>query len=369
MVIQLGKELNELDPMISTYEVISKSYQLLNEWKKAFLYTDSANVLKDTIYNIENQRKISEIEAKQSTEVKEKEIEISALTMKHQRNAIVGISFSLLLMIIIALLIYRSLKIKKRINKWLEEEVNKRTRDLQEANTKLEEANRDLLALEESKAEFLRLISHEIRTPLNGITGFTTLLKEELQSSELSGTINHLNKSVLRLEKFSIAALLITELRNKKASLNYSRQPLEELIQRAINRNEDSFSDKKLTVISEGEKDIVAIQADTELMDICLDTVLDNAIKYCYPGGEIKIRNYKKENEVVCEISDNGRGFTKEAREHLFQLFAIGERHIDNNTGLSLALVKLIMDAHRGKAEAGNNDGPGAYVRLTFPSL
>ncbi|MCX6271053.1 MAG: tetratricopeptide repeat-containing sensor histidine kinase [Bacteroidetes bacterium] len=364
--IRIGKELNELDPMIEAYDVISRSYQLLNDWKKAFQYSDSADVLQDSVFNIENQRKISEIEAKRASELKEKEIQIIALSIKHQRIAITAISVVLLLMIVIALLIYRSLRIKRRTNKWLEEQVNKRTQELRIANEDLEKAHRELLELEESKAEFLKLISHEIRTPLNGIIGFTSLLKEELQFSEVSGIIDYLDTSVKRLERFSVAALLITELRNKSLSLNYASHSFETLIREAVNRNEKNIQKMETRIIYEGDQDKIFINGDSELLGICLETMVDNAVKYSDQGGEVIIRCQEKENEVICEVIDHGRGFTEEALEHAFQLFAIGERHIDNNTGLSLAMVKLIMEAHQSKVEVGNNAGSGAFVRLIF---
>jgi len=52
--------------------------------------------------------------------------------------------------------------------------------------------------------------------------------------------------------------------------------------------------------------------------------------------------------------------------QHLFHLFAIGERHVDEAAGLGLALVKLIMDAHHGKIEILKNEPAGAIVRLIF---
>ena len=49
-----------------------------------------------------------------------------------------------------------------------------------------------------------------------------------------------------------------------------------------------------------------------------------------------------------------------------FQIFGLGEKHVDQNTGLNLALIKLIMEAHEGKIEISNNQTKGAKVRLTF---
>jgi serine phosphatase RsbU (regulator of sigma subunit) len=121
MALSLGKESGELAPLVDAYNIISRSYQALNNWKQAFLYSDSANVLQDSLFSQENKMKISQIENERNNEIKKKEIQLFALNIKHQRNAIVAISCGLILMVVIASLIYRSLRIKKRNNLILEE--------------------------------------------------------------------------------------------------------------------------------------------------------------------------------------------------------------------------------------------------------
>jgi signal transduction histidine kinase len=73
-------------------------------------------------------------------------------------------------------------------------------------------------------------------------------------------------------------------------------------------------------------------------------------------------------HQTVCSIIDEGRGFSALALENQFQLFATGSEHINGNKGLSLALVKLIMDLHNGQIEVENNPTSGATVRLIFPN-
>ena len=367
MSLEISKEINEIDQQQSAYKNLSEAYQLLNEWKKAFFYADSAYFLQDSIYSLENQRKITDIEQKRINELMEKEIELIQVSLKHQRIAIGAISIGFLLLVVIVIMIYRSLRNKRRLNKWLEEEVRKQTAELVTANEKLEKANKELVALEESKAEFLKLISHEIRTPLNGIIGFTYLLKEELKSSDFAAIINNLDKSVLRLERFSIAALLITELRSKPESLNFHSRVVSKLIDQTRARNEKQLESKNLRLSLKDEASHMSILGDEELLGMSLDIVLDNAINYSPFEGEITMYCFQEDDWIVLEIKDQGRGFSRDALEHLYQLFAVGEGHLDNHAGLSLALVKLVMDAHHGHIEAGNNTGGGAFVRLSLP--
>ncbi|MHC1706362.1 MAG: tetratricopeptide repeat protein [Bacteroidales bacterium] len=121
MAVAIGKEVDELAPLIDAYNIISQSFQKLNDWEMAFQYADSANQLQDSLFSQENQMKISEIETKRINEIKQKEIELFTLNIKHQRIAIAAISGGFALMVLIAILIYRSLRIKKRNNLILEE--------------------------------------------------------------------------------------------------------------------------------------------------------------------------------------------------------------------------------------------------------
>jgi nitrogen fixation/metabolism regulation signal transduction histidine kinase len=53
--------------------------------------------------------------------------------------------------------------------------------------------------------------------------------------------------------------------------------------------------------------------------------------------------------------------------DKLFDMLSPGEQHMDDNIGLSIAMIHLIRERHGGKIELGNNDDKGAWVRLTFP--
>lgn len=121
MAVVMGKEVGELAPLVDAYNIISRSYQVMNDWKKAYQYSDSANILQDSLFSQDKQAKISEIEAKRISEMRQKEMELFALNIRHQRIAIAAISGGFVLMVFIALLIYRSLRIKKKNNMILEE--------------------------------------------------------------------------------------------------------------------------------------------------------------------------------------------------------------------------------------------------------
>lgn len=258
---------------------------------------------------------------------------------------------------------------QKKINQWLEEKVQERTRELREANANLELANRQLESLDVAKGEFLRLVSHEIRTPLNGILGFTQLLMDELKSSEVADLLHYLDLSAQRLEKFSFIALQITDLMTRKPLTATEKIPVADLIEYAIGIQQKKIQEKMITVRKEGDPESCLIHGDPELLKVCFESILDNAVKYSRPAGEIILRTLAADERIHCDFIDQGSGFSPEALKNLYKLFGLGEQHIDQNFGLDLALVRLIMGAHEGSIDVKNNASStgGATVTLTFP--
>jgi len=255
---------------------------------------------------------------------------------------------------------------QKELNQWLEEKVTERTRELHEANIKLEKANRELQSLDRAKNEFLRMINHEIRTPLTAIIGFTSMLKDELKSTEIYEMVQYMDIASQRLEKFLMVVLQITELTAKDSPIHLENIPVSELIEVCKTRLQGKITSQKLAVGTEGDAFNLIIPGNKKLLHSCFESILENAIKFSPEGRIIAIQVYRKGQEIIVEFVDEGPGFSDISLNTLFQFFAIGEQHVDQNAGLGLALVKLIMDAHGGKIEIFNNPQKGATVRLIF---
>lgn len=254
----------------------------------------------------------------------------------------------------------------KSVNIWLEDRVRERTQELQVSNELLEEANKELLELDNQKADFLRLISHEIRTPLNGIIGFTDIIREEVQNEDLAQLIDVMSISVKRLEKFSKSALLITELRTRKIVLDLTMTDLGSITDEVLKEKSENISLKNIRTIKDLPIDGIQLKCDQELIKICIDNIIDNAIKYTPNEGSIHISANQNSKYSSFIIKDDGQGISEEMTKTLFTLFT-PDNHIDNNAGLGLAITKLIMEAHNGSVKVYNSSDAGAVVELIFP--
>lgn len=254
----------------------------------------------------------------------------------------------------------------KRQNDQLAEIVAERTKQLELAYEEVMKSNAELESLEKAKIEFLSIISHEIRTPLNGILGFTDIIKNTTDSPVLLDYINYLQLSAQRLEAFSYQALLITELRTKTYQPELSNVCIIDIFTVSKMQLVSAAKTKNINLKLDLKSGLTHIKADAKLLQICFNILVDNAIKYSSENNSVVIRTEETTDSYIIEFIDQGVGFSKQAFDNLFSLFGVGDKHINKNTGLSLATVKLIMDAHNADIKAINNKPNGASVKLIF---
>ena len=253
-----------------------------------------------------------------------------------------------------------------KANEFLEKKVRARTWHLEKANKQLELAKQELESLDRAKADFINLISHEINTPLNGIVGFTYLLEGSLKNTEYEQLIGHLSKSVKRLNEFAQTSLTITKMRTSPKEYTKENVDVSDVVEKVVSDQKEAIEAKGLRVTQSNSSVSTLVEGSKDLLEACMLHIIDNAINYTPNGKEINIKIFDEGIGFVVVFEDNGPGFSEKALETLFQPFAPGEQHIDNNKGLSLALTKMILDFHHADIFIKNREEGGAKVSLIF---
>ena len=252
------------------------------------------------------------------------------------------------------------------VNQWLENEVEKRTLELKESNVELERINKELSVLDKAKTEFLSIISHELRTPLNGIMGVLHLIKNQADSKEMINLINVLDDSVNRLEKFTFLALHITSLKTGKYELKLTDIKIRELLEFSLLDLSESINEKKVTFKIDDSLNDIVVNGDYDLLIMAFSKLLANSVKHSYDNGLVEIKLNTGKEKYTVEIIDNGKGFSKEVLDMKFEPFSTGSEHNNLNMGIDLALVKLIIDAHKGEIRLNNSPAGGAVVNVVL---
>ena len=139
-----------------------------------------------------------------------------------------------------------------------------------------------------------------------------------------------------------------------------------------MNHAKDEFYGKDVEVFFDNKcDDLCKVKIDCQEMNRVLLNIVENSVKYkgdC--KGKIKINLYEKEDSVVLELSDNGKGVEEEELSNLFVSFYRGDASRTNpneGSGLGLAIAKNIVEAHGGKIVAYNMDG--LTIKITLPKV
>ena len=259
-----------------------------------------------------------------------------------------------------------SKELLRNANAQLERKVEERTKQLVATNNELRKANDELQKLDDTKADFMKLISHEINTPLNGIIGFTGILKEELVDHEFYKMLEYLEISAKRLEKFAQVSLLVTELRTKEKALVCKEIEIGTFLEEIVYLFSQSIKEKDVRIVLNRKES--KIYGEARLIKMCIERLLHNAVRYSLPDGVVTINVNICTNFVCLEFKDFGAGFPDKILKNPYKLFTIGDEHRDEDKGISLTLIKMIMDAHNGEIKIKNNETVGATVLLKFPN-
>ena len=250
-------------------------------------------------------------------------------------------------------------------NRFLENRVQERTAELQEALRKLSELN-------QMKANFVANISHELRTPLTHVKGYLELLSTgslgpltENQSNALQVS----QRATGRLESLIDSLILFSLAARGEMTLRLTPVNLNSVAEEIINYSRPKAKDRNVILNYENRSDIPFVQADQEKISWVILQLVDNAIKFTPSGGTVTLSIAKDgATLVLVKVVDTGIGIPAGRMEEIFepfhQLDASPTRRY-GGTGLGLALVKEIVRAHGATIEVRSEEGHGST--FTFP--
>lgn len=112
------------------------------------------------------------------------------------------------------------------------------------------------------------------------------------------------------------------------------------------------------------------IEADQALIQQALHNLVENAIKYTNPGGQVTVRLFTQEKHIVIEVSDSGIGVAPVDQPRLFEKFYRGAQQGEKpqrGSGLGLAIVKSIAERHGGRVWFDSRLGKGSTFYFSIP--
>ena len=252
-------------------------------------------------------------------------------------------------------------------NRSLEERVQQRTAELEEALARLSE-------LSQLKANFISNISHELRTPLTHIKGYVELLISGSLgpvADEQKHALGVCQQSTARLEGLIDDLIMFSMASRGELSLKQEQVDIARIANLAIRPVEQKGKERGVSVHAVVDKNLPLVQADPQKIAWALGQLLDNAIKFTPNEGRV-VLSVKREagSLVMVSVTDTGVGIPPARLEEIFEPF----HQLDGSstrkfggTGIGLALVRQIIEAHGSMLEVISVEGKGSTFK--FPLL
>ncbi len=228
-----------------------------------------------------------------------------------------------------------------------------------------------LRALEKLESGFLANVAHELKTPLTSIKGFAeTLLEGALQDPEESERfVRIIAQQSDRLDHLTGRLLELSRLEDTESVREAEREwhSIRELMERSVTFCSQESGDRSIPVSVDCPEDLVG-RINVSLMEHALRNLLENAIKYSSPGGEVSLQAGAEHHEVFLSVQDQGLGIEPIHHAQIFERFyRVDPKRQSQGSGLGLAIVKRIVEAHGGRIELKSEPNCGSTFTIRLP--
>jgi two-component system phosphate regulon sensor histidine kinase PhoR len=231
----------------------------------------------------------------------------------------------------------------------------------------------DLERLERVRKDFVANVSHELRTPLTAIRGYTeTLLEGALEDQENNRKFLEVIKThAIRLNSIASDLLALSELESGKASGEPARVSVRAAVEAALRTVEAEARSRRVKLVR-GRLDDVAVLGERVQLEQALVNLLDNAVKFNRPEGEVRVEVARtNDDQVSVTIADNGIGIPSADLPRLFERFYRVDKARSREvggTGLGLSIVKHIVERMHGRVTVESQLGKGSVFTILLPS-
>ncbi len=246
-------------------------------------------------------------------------------------------------------------------------------------STKLEQIQRREQWVSQQKSELMTIAAHQLRTPLTAVRW--------ILGNFSAGAYGPLNaKQQKALEKGASAAkrmihlinslLDVTAIEEGRFGYRFRLTDLKDLVEKTVETIRVIAENRKITITIRAAEALPPVWADPDKIQIVLENILNNALRYTPEQGTIEIalgpgRGGDADNEAVVSIKDSGIGIKKEDRQKIFTRFfrsAEAASLYTEGAGLGLYITRNIIQRHGGRISAESEPGRGSVFTFTLPA-
>lgn len=212
------------------------------------------------------------------------------------------------------------------------------------------------------RSDFVNNFSHEFKTPIVSIAGFAKLLnREDLSEEERRQYLNSIEEESMRLSYMATNVLSLTKVENQMILTDVSQYNLSEQIRSAVLLLEGKWVKKEIDLQLDFNEHMIC--ANEELLKQVWINLLDNAVKFSPDRGVVGVEIQEFPTFLRIAVSNTGSEIPEEKKTKIFSKFYQGdESHASEGNGIGLAVVKKIIDLHKGGIDVKSGEGVTVFT-------
>ncbi len=219
--------------------------------------------------------------------------------------------------------------------------------------------------------QFLSVLSHELKSPLNAVEGYLRMMEEKKFGNDLDQYLDMVGRSLQRIQgmrNLIMDMLDVTRIESGKKKRKIEQIRLCDICQLSIDSFQPLSIQKDVDVyLNCSEK--IDLYADRQEIEIILNNLISNAIKYNKDGGRVDVSLRKEDQKIILSVEDTGIGMEEEDIRMLFEDFVrIKSEHTKNisGSGLGLSIVKKLLDLYNASIDVESKPGEGSCFTVVF---
>jgi two-component system phosphate regulon sensor histidine kinase PhoR len=222
---------------------------------------------------------------------------------------------------------------------------------------------------EKQRKEFSANVSHELKTPLTSISALAEMIAGGIaKDGDIKGFAEKITTHTQRLISIIEDTIRLSEFDEGIVERSYSEVDLYELAGSVIEALSDKAAEKDIAVTVSGAR--LRLSANKRMVDELLYNLIDNAVKYNKPGGDVSVTLAVEGGFCEITVADTGVGIPEDHQGRVFERFfrVDGSRcKKTGGAGLGLSIVKHIAEHHGGSVELTSKPGKGTTVKCRLP--
>lgn len=223
--------------------------------------------------------------------------------------------------------------------------------------------------LEELREKLTADVAHELRTPLTTIQSYIEAFQDGVMSANQEN-LSSIYEEVIRLVELvnDLQELSITE--GGKYDFEFELVDLKCFIQDSVRNLSQLFKEKDIDVKVDLPEEEIELECDKDSLNKIIHNVLSNAYKYTEKNGQVIVDVKRKNNKAIIKIKDDGIGIAKKELPYIFERFyRVDESRTrqTGGTGIGLAIVKELVEAHTGEIDVNSRLEEGTEFIISLP--